>query len=239
MWPFTKKYTLLETGLFNGWTDCHSHILYGVDDGIRTVDDSLAVLAFYEELGVSKVWLTPHIMEDMPNEPEELQERFASLQEAYDKVCNPDKKIQLRLSAENMLDALFLKRFEKGQLLPYGETGKELLVETSYVQPPFQFRKILQDIRSAGYTPVLAHPERYRYMEWKDYEELTAQGVRFQMNVVSLTGGYGPHAKKNAEDLLAECKYEYQGSDLHSLRAFQFALNDKKVSKDVYATLKR
>lgn len=239
MWPFTKKYTLLDTDFFKGWTDHHSHILFGVDDGIRTLDDSLAVLAYYEELGVSKVWLTPHIMEDMPNEPSELKERFARLSEAYDKACNPERKIKLCLSAENMMDMLFVKRLEEGNLMPYGDNGQELLVETSYVQPPTQFKKILMDIKKAGFTPVLAHPERYRYMGEKSYEELQEMGVRFQMNVISLVGGYGESARKNAEFLLSENKYSYSGSDLHHLGAFRNALSAKVLKKDVMELINR
>lgn len=237
MWPFTKKYSILDSGIFKGWTDRHSHILYGVDDGIRTLEDSLAVLAYYEELGVGTVWCTPHIMEDMPNEPDELKERFAKLQEAYDNNCNPEKKIVLKLSAENMLDTLFAERLEKGMLMPYGDNGDELLVETSYVQPPFRFEQLLQDIRKAGYHPVLAHPERYRYMNFDYYEKLRGQGVRLQLNVLSLTGGYGKGAKENAERMLAEGMYTYQGSDLHNLSSFQRAITDKVLKKDVLELL--
>ena len=63
MWPFTKKISLEQSGLFQGLTDWHSHILPGVDDGFQKMEDSLAALQKYEELGVKSVWLTPHIME--------------------------------------------------------------------------------------------------------------------------------------------------------------------------------
>ena len=54
MWPFSSKYNLLQSGIFNGWTDRHSHILPGVDDGIQSVKDSLAILTMYEQMGVKK-----------------------------------------------------------------------------------------------------------------------------------------------------------------------------------------
>ena len=95
---FNTKKKLINTGILKGATDWHSHILPGVDDGIQTMEDSLTVLEAYEQLGIREVWLTPHIMEDMPNTPEELRARFQELQEAY------QGPIILHLSAENMLD---------------------------------------------------------------------------------------------------------------------------------------
>ena len=233
---FNKKVSLTECGLFYNWTDRHSHILPGVDDGIRTIEDSMNVLRYYEQIGVDDVWLTPHIMEDCPNEPYELKERFEELCEAYAKT-EGGSKIMLHLAAENMIDSLFVKRLESGNLLTYGDKGDELLVETSYAQAPYRFKLILQDIRKAGLTPVLAHPERYRYMEYDDYFALHEQGVKFQLNITSLSGAYGPEPKARAEYLLEEGLYTYQGSDLHSLTAFQRAINEKSVRKHTYNIL--
>lgn len=67
MWPFKKQIPLKASGIFAGFTDWHSHILPGVDDGVQTLEESLAILQQYEVLGVKAVWLTPHIMEDIPN----------------------------------------------------------------------------------------------------------------------------------------------------------------------------
>ncbi len=248
MWPFSKKYSLIDTDVFRGWTDRHSHILPGVDDGIQTMNDSIAVLAFYEQLGVSDVWLTPHIMEDCPNTPSHLRQRFDELCGTYQQLSSQSAddpshakvngSIRLHLAAENMLDVLFVKRLEAGNLLPYGDDGKELLVETSYVQPPHRFKELLQDIRKAGYHPVLAHPERYRYMDYDDYDELQDQGVRFQLNITSLAGAYGPTVKSRAEYLLEYGYYRYQGSDTHSLMSVQKALAEKAVKEKIMRILR-
>ena len=69
---FWNKVKLRESGIFKGFTDWHSHILPGVDDGLREMEDSLRILSLYDELGVSRVWCTPHIMEDIPNTPSDL-----------------------------------------------------------------------------------------------------------------------------------------------------------------------
>lgn len=240
MWPFSKKYTILDSGILDGFTDYHSHILPGVDDGIRSMNDAIAVLKYYEEIGVKKVWLTPHIMEDIPNTPEKLRERFEELTEYYHEAWKAEgktPKLELCLSAENMIDALFVKRLEQGNVMPYGDKGTQLLVETSYVQPPTQFQKILQEIRAAGYTPVLAHPERYRYMEYENYETLRAQGVLFQLNVMSLAGAYGKEAKESAEWLLEDGFYSYRGTDLHNLSYIQKTFNTKVLHRDVMEML--
>lgn len=232
MWPFSSKYNLLQSGIFNGWTDRHSHILPGVDDGIQSIKDSLAILTMYEQMGVKKVWLTPHIMEDCPNTPEKLKVRFEELESAY------QGKIELSLSAENMMDELFVKRLEQGILMPYGDNQDELLIETSYVQPPMGMEGILRDIRKAGYTPVLAHPERYLYMDAEKYENIKEMGVKFQLNVTSLIGAYGKQVKERAEYLLNEGYYNYSGSDAHSYHAIQRAFEHKSLKKNTISVIR-
>ncbi len=213
MWPFKKHVdTLLEAGVMSGLTDWHSHILPGVDDGIRTIDESVEVLRRYDELGVKRVWLTPHIMEDYPNTPEELQRRFEEL------CLEWNGNVELRLASENMLDSLFEERLEKRDFLPIGDEKRHLLVETSYFNPPMNMHELLDGIFSAGYYPVLAHPERYRYMKEEDYRKLKERGVLFQCNLMSLVGAYGETARKKAEWLLKEGMIDLTGSDVHRLR---------------------
>lgn len=231
MWPFKSVKSLKDSGMFVGFTDWHSHILPGVDDGIPTLEDSLAVLGAYEELGFKKVWLTPHIMEDYPNTPAELRQKFEELRKAW------TGNVEIKLAAENMLDSLFDARLEAGELLPIGDDGSHLLVETSYYTPPIDFEDKLDRIKSKGFYPVLAHPERYRYMEEKDYKRLKANDILFQMNFASLVGGYGETAQKKAEWLLKNNMIDLTGSDVHRLRATMQMIESKPKKQQGLALL--
>ena len=213
IWSFKKKLSLKESGIFQDFTDWHSHILPGVDDGIQTMEEAIAVLEEYEKLGFKKVWLTPHIMEDYPNETQYLKDRFEELK------SNWRGNLEIALASENMLDNKFEERLEKNDFLPIGEEVNHLLVETSYFTPPFAMEEMLEEARKKGYNIILAHPERYRYMDEKDYKKLKEQGILFQMNLLSLTGSYGEQAKKKAEWLLANDMVEYTGTDIHRLEA--------------------
>lgn len=197
-------------------TDWHSHILPGVDDGVGHMEETLEILAEYERLGVKKVWCTPHIMEDIPNRTTMLRERFAELQAAWKGA------VELHLAAEYMLDNLFVERLTAGDLLPIGEKGDHLLVETSYFNPPMNLYNTLARIQSAGYYPILAHPERYTYMTDPEYEKLRSKGVKLQLNLLSLTGIYGQSAQQKARRLRKEGMYEFAGSDLHTIRQCEF-----------------
>ena len=230
---FSTKKKLVNTGIFSGATDWHSHILPGVDDGIQTLEDSLDVLAYYEKIGIKEVWLTPHIMEDIPNTVEELRARFQELQDAYHGT------VKLNLAAENMMANLFSERLDAKELLPIGPNGDHLLVETSYYQPPIDLHGTLERIKELGYTPILAHPERYRYMSDTDYDYLYSKGVKLQMNIVSLAGGYGRSAQEKAQMMLSKGYYSFFGSDLHSLRHFQEAVNTKVLKKETVDLLPR
>ena len=205
----TDTDTLRGEAIFRGFTDWHCHILPGVDDGVQTMDESLRILARYEAMGVRTVWLTPHIMEDIPNTTEHLRARFAELKKAY------EGRIELHLAAENMLDNLFEERLEKNDLLPITAKQDHLLVETSYFNPPMDLDGMLEKIKEKGYQPILAHPERYVYMDMRDYERLHAKGVKFQMNLFSQTGRYGRDVIKKMRALQNKHWYTYVGTDLH------------------------
>ena len=193
---FSKESKLKKSGLLDKKSDVHPHILYGVDDGVQGLEESLEILKELEDLGFENLWCTPHIMEDIPNETSFLQERFLQLKEAY------KGKIQLHLAAEYMIDTVFGERLSKKDLLPHGELKNHLLVETSYFNPPLNFEETLKEIYSIGYYPLLAHPERYAYMTEEDYSKLKAEGIRFQLNLLSLKGMYGKMAQKKAEWIL-------------------------------------
>lgn len=225
MWPFHRHTSLKDCGIFDGFTDWHCHILPCVDDGVQTMEESLEILRRYEQLGVSTVWLTPHIMEDVPNTPDALRQRYAELKSAY------QGSITLHLAAENMLDSLFEQRLGQNDLLPIGNGGDHLLVETSYFNPPMGFHGLLESIKRKGYYPVLAHPERYTYMAQADYHELKSMGILFQLNIFSLIGFYGPVAKKKAEWLLSNGMYNLSGSDIHRVLYLEKPIHLKMQAK--------
>ncbi|WP_368337371.1 tyrosine-protein phosphatase [Parabacteroides merdae] len=221
MWPFRKTITLAQSGILKGMTDCHSHLLPGVDDGVETLDESLRILDTMEKQGIRKVWLTPHIMEDIPNETATLQGKFQELKRSYNGM------MELALAAEYMMDNLFEERLEKDDLLPLEEGKRYLLVETSYFNPPMRLLSVLQRIQKKGYYPLLAHPERYEYMQMKDYKTLKEEHIFFQLNLPSLAGMYGRHVQEKAEALLKAGMYEMKGNDIHSLDAFITACKHK------------
>lgn len=215
-----QKRSLLESGALQGWTDCHSHILPGVDDGVRSLEEALDVLAWYEEQRIRSVWLTPHVMTDYPNGAASLRDRFGLLKEAW------RGNVSLHLAAEYMLDSQFEDRLDRGdELLPFGEDGDRLLVETSCLSSPLLFDDLLDAIRSKGYFPLLAHPERYLYLSDSDYRRLHDAGVEFQLNLLSLCGVYGAEPGRKARKLLKAGYYACVGSDLHHLPFFQHFLS--------------
>ena len=185
------------------------------------MDESLQILAEYERLGVKEVWLTPHIMEDIPNTTEKLRGRFAELKTAY------QGSVMLHLASENMLDNLFEERLNKNDLLPIGKDGRHLLVETSYFNPPMGLQNILLRIKAKGYFPILAHPERYQYMAESDYQKLKSMNILFQLNQFSLFGLYGKEVQKRAKTLQKQGMYNYIGTDLHRISTLQNALRFK------------
>lgn len=233
MWPFTKRRTLNDIRFFENFTEVHCHLLPGVDDGIKKFEDTMKALALYEQAGVSEIWFTPHIMEDVPNHPDNLHKRFDEVCEAY------QGNIKLHLAAENMLDALFEERLENKILLPLGDDENRLLVETSYFNPPYDFDLLIQRVQSAGFYPVLAHPERYMYMNEDDYKRLKDKQVLFQLNIPSLIGMYGETAEKKSRAMLKKGWYDICGTDTHRVKQFDFLANEAKFDTKILKLLEK
>ncbi|MBR5562760.1 MAG: capsular biosynthesis protein [Bacteroidales bacterium] len=227
---FKKKYAF-DDGVLQGAVDSHSHILFGVDDGISTLEDSLGVLSFLESVGIRHVWCTPHIMDDLATPTEMLKTRFQELQQAY------TGKIELHLAAEYMLDSEFEKRLEQRDILMIDDDM--VLVETSMNVPPFNFKDLIRRMMSMGYRPLLAHPERYRYLALNDYQELRTLGVYFQLNLPSLVGYYGETARKKALQLLKNGLYNRVGSDCHRLHAIRDQYSREDLTTEINEQLKQ
>ena len=225
MWPFTVK--LAKTGFLIGFTDFHCHLLPGVDDGIKKMKDTLLMLDYYEEVGMKEVWFTPHIMEDVPNTTEFLKSRFEEVKSEY------KGGLSLNLAAEYMLDNVFEERLAANDLLLHGDAQDRVLVETSYFNGPMDLHDILKRIMANGVFPLLAHPERYVYMDYDEYKKLKDMGVRFQLNISSICGLYGNHVLEKAQWLLKHDMYDVIGSDTHrvSARMGDFVIKRKLAKK--------
>lgn len=224
-----KKTSLIGSEVLMGARDSHTHILPGVDDGVQTLAQSLEILAFVETVGITELWCTPHIMDDVPNRTEALKERFSGLCAAY------RGPIKLRLAAEYMLDQEYEERLANDDILTMD--NDIVLVETSANVPPYNLLDILENTLSKGYRPMMAHPERNRYMEMADYRHLKDLGVLFQLNLYSLMGYYGETAMKKSRMLLKDGWYDAVGSDCHRMGTIVNQYNKAELPKEVVKDL--
>jgi len=193
--------------------DLHSHLIPGIDDGSQSMEESLSLLREMESLGYQKIITTPHIMSDAyKNTPEIVKNGLLELRKI---ALKEDVKIEIDAAAEYYLDDGFIGLIEQGDMLTVNE--KYLLFETSYISKPLGTEEMIFAITSAGYTPVMAHPERYRYIKdpMKEYGRFKELGVLLQVNLNSFGGHYGKSAKILADLLSRQGMIDFLGSDVH------------------------
>ncbi len=201
------------------YIDIHSHLLPNIDDGVKTIYQSAYIIEQFENLGVKKIITTPHVMQEIwPNTNEVILTKHSEMCEVLKSL---EIKVQLETSAEYMLDDLFYERIKKGNVIPL--SGKHLLVEMSTFNPPINLKEILFEIKLAGYIPILAHPERYSFYQnnLKKYKLLKGQNILFQLNLLSLSGYYGDSVQKTAINLLDNGYIDLVGSDIHNYQQFE------------------
>lgn len=201
--------------------DMHSHLLPGLDDGAETVAHSLDLLRSLRDLGFRKLVMTPHIMGDFyKNTPEGIRDALALLRTEADRAGLGD--VVLDCAAEYYLDEFLGRKLADGtEMLTFGGAERYLLFETSYMNEPLNLYDIIFEMKSQGYRPVLAHPERYTYLygRFAEIEKMRRDyGVLLQVNLNSLSGYYSPAARKVAEQLVDAGLVDFAGTDTHHLR---------------------
>lgn len=201
--------------------DMHSHLLPGLDDGAETVEHSLDLLRALREMGFRKLVMTPHIMGDFyKNTPEGIRAALEALRGAAAAAGIGD--VELDCAAEYYLDEFLGRKLADGtEMLTFGGDKRYLLFETSYMNEPLNLYETIFELKSQGYQPVLAHPERYTYFygRFDEVEKLrNNHGVLLQLNLNSLAGYYSPMAKRVAEQLVDGKLVDFVGTDTHHLR---------------------
>jgi protein-tyrosine phosphatase len=213
-------------------TDIHSHLIPGIDDGCKTIEESVSLIQSLAELGFKKLVTTPHIMGDFyKNTPEVI---FDGLEKLKAAVAAKGIHISIEAAAEYYLDEEFLILTRQKKLLTID--SKYVLFEISFINQPDSLTGAIFDLIVNGYTPLLAHPERYPFWFQKpeEYKNLKDAGVLFQLNTNSLTGYYGDEVKKTAQMLVDENMVDFIGSDLHHakhLAALHEGLHSKYLWK--------
>ena len=198
-------------------TDLHSHLLPGIDDGAPDLDASLAMIRRLHALGYSQLITTPHIMAGQyDNDRQTIMLRRDQVREALRAEGIP---VRLEAAAEYYLDEHFLARLDRNEpLLTFG--GNHVLIETSFMVAPVWLEEVIFRLRTAGYQPVLAHPERYLYLagDYATAERLVDAGVLLQINLLSLRNYYSPAAGRFARGLIDRGWVHMVGSDCHRMR---------------------
>ncbi|MEI9946711.1 MAG: CpsB/CapC family capsule biosynthesis tyrosine phosphatase [Chitinophagaceae bacterium] len=194
--------------------DMHSHILPGIDDGAATIETSLELIRGMKALGYRKLIASPHIMWDMyKNTPEIINRQLDLVRNA---VSKEGIDIEINAAAEYFLDDHVEELLKKKEPL-LTISGNKVLVEFSLAFPAMNIKEILFEMQMQGYQPVVAHPERYIYLQGNKefYDELKDAGCLFQLNILSVTGHYGRSVTELAQYLLKNNFYSLAGTDLH------------------------
>ena len=230
---FSKKKFLVD--YLDGFIDMHNHILPGIDDGAKTVEESISLIRGLSQFGVTKFISTPHIMNNYyPNTPETINNSLLSLKNEL--LKQELKNISIDAAAEHMIDDNFEYILDNEKIMPLKK--KYILTEMSYIQPPLNFDQVIFKIANKGYKIILAHPERYGFLHQKmqKYDSLKKREILFQMNILSLSDFYGKNTTKIALKLIDQGYINFLGTDVHNHKQLS-ALKDLIISEKVLKAL--
>jgi protein-tyrosine phosphatase len=227
---FNKKEPLLPLAdLAILKNDIHSHLIPGIDDGAQTMNDSLEMLKVFQKSGYKKVITTPHIMSDYyRNTPKIINNGLAKIKQ---EIIANGIDIEIEAAAEYNVEPDFEEIIENDDVLTFGGENKYVLIELSFFSEPKRLNETIWALNNKGYSPVLAHVERYTYWH-KDLDKITEminRGVKLQLNIGSLTGAYGPEINKVADWLVDEKIIDLVGTDCHHLKHLDMLQHARKL----------
>ncbi len=191
--------------------DIHSHLIPGIDDGAKNLEDSIALISGMKNLGFRKLITTPHIMSDYYRNTSDSI--LAGVDKVRKRLQELSIDIELDAAAEYYYDENFLDLLRKKELLSIGDGF--VLFELSLFTRNSGVAEVIKEIQEKGYKPLLAHPERYNYLKMEDYVRYKEMGCYFQLNLLSTIGYYGKATKQLAEILIEKGCVDFVSSDLH------------------------
>ena len=211
--------------------DIHSHLLPGLDDGVKDFDEALTLIKRLINLGYKKLVTTPHIMSDTyRNDASTIQ---AKMKELILFLTENKIDIKIEAAAEYYLDTWLINEVNENKpLLTFGDNY--LLFEMNYMTEPYQLKDFIFKAMTQGYKPVLAHPERYQFMTLEKAEDLYHRGVLLQLNILSFIDYYSKPVRLLANQMVEQKWVSFLGSDCHHLRHVTFleeAIKNKYFKK--------
>ncbi len=226
---FSKKQFLVD--YLENFVDVHNHILPGIDDGAKSAEDSLDLIRGFGELGVTNFVATPHIMHNYyPNTPETIGRALDTLKSSLLEAGLTD--VTVDAAAEHMIDDNFEAILERGTVMPLRKNY--ILAEMSFLQAPINFDQAIVQIASKRFYPILAHPERYKFLHQRPqrYARFREQGILMQLNLLSLAKYYDKSIQKMALKLLNEGMIDFVASDAHRMQHLN-VLKETTISNKV------
>ncbi|MBC2722196.1 CpsB/CapC family capsule biosynthesis tyrosine phosphatase [Desulfosporosinus sp.] len=197
--------------------DIHNHILPGLDDGSKSMEETLAIVRQLYKAGFKTLIATPHVLEERDFlSPREILETTEQVRKCVAEAGIP---VEILPGSENYIFPDLAKWVRDEKLLTLGNTGKYLLVELPMLEIPQYTEQVFFDLQVQGLTPVLAHPERNKGLIDKPEHLLNwaKKGILFQLNFRSLRGRYGPGSQELAEIMLRSHLVHFIGSDAHRI----------------------
>ncbi len=209
--------------------DIHSHIVYGVDDGAQTIEDSLAMLRMAAECGTTDIVATPHSDNKYTYYPELIAERIAELQAAMGDRIRIHRGCDFHLHFDNIRNC----EEDRSRFTINGQ--RYLMVEFSEINIPKNITLVFHDMLRRDITPVVTHPERNALLMARVNQmvEWVRSGCLMQVTAQSLIGGFGKKAEEAAKKLMRHKLVHFIASDAHDT---EFRPPDLRPAWDLVAS---
>ena len=193
--------------------DIHSHLLPGIDDGSKSFEESIDLIEQLAEFGVTDLILTPHyVYESEYNCPN--KKKLELFEELNKRIDEKGIDINLYLGNEIYFSDNLLELLQSDEIYPLNNSHY-LLIEFPMTFMPKEAKNVFEELMDNGYTIILAHPERYNFLEIDEIKEFVDMGILLQGNYMSLFEKYGKRAKKVLKKLLKKGWISFLASDIH------------------------
>ena len=203
--------------------DFHSHIVFNVDDGSKSIEDSIEMIKQAKRAGFKAIIATPHYMEDYYEcNYKEIEEKIQQIEQNIKEegiVIYHGNEIYTTTNMKEILD---------NGIATTINSSKYVLFELPMNEKPINMLEVIYQIKESGRIPIIAHPERYTYVQKNPNMllELIDEGVLFQANFGSIIGQFGDHAKKTVRQLLKNNFIHFLGSDIHRPNGIYTRMNE-------------